>query len=140
MKDKPKTIIVSLADRKKDLRAQRAGLKEAELLVDTYGGEVDQVVVQNASRKDNSTYIGSGKVQEIKELVEVEDIDIVVINAHLKANQLFALKSIINTESSCEIWDRTQLILQIFKKHASTAEAKLQIELAELRHHGPELA
>ena len=140
MENKPKTLIIGLADRTKDLQVQRASLKEAELLVDTYGGEVDQVITQNASRKDSRIYIGTGKAQEIKQLVEAEDIDIVVINDHLKSSQLFALESIIGSEGSCKIWDRTQLILQIFKKHASTAEAKLQINLAELHHHGPELS
>jgi len=108
--------------------------------VDTYGGDVDEIITQNASHKSSSTYIGSGKVQEIKQLVEEKDIDIVVINDHLKASQLFALKQAISLDDSCKIWDRTQLILQIFKSHASTAEAKLQIKLAELTHHGPELS
>lgn len=139
IKLKPKIIIIGLVDRTKDLQAQQASLKEAEQLVETYGGDVDKVITQNASRKDRATYIGSGKVQEIKQLVEAEDIDIVVINDHLKASQLFALKSIISDQNSCQIWDRTQLILQIFKSHASTAEANLQIKFAELSHHGPEL-
>ena len=140
MIQKVKTIIISLVDRKKDLQSQQSSLKEAELLVDTYGGDLFKVITQNASHRDSSTYIGSGKVQEIKRLVEAEDINIVVINDHLKAGQLFTLEGIISVQSSCKIWDRTQLILQIFKKHASTAEAKLQIKLAELNHHGPELS
>lgn len=140
MTHKLKTLIISLIDRTKDLQAQQVSLKEAELLVDTYGGDIDKVITQNASHKNISTYIGSGKVQEIKRLVEAEDINIVVINGHLKSSQLFTLESIINVQSSCKIWDRTQLILQIFKKHASTAEAKLQIKLAELNHQGPELS
>jgi GTP-binding protein HflX len=140
MKHKPKALIIGLIDRTKDLQAQQASLKEAELLVDTYGGDVDEVITQNVSHKDSSTYIGSGKVQEVKGLVETRDIDIIVINDHLKASQIFALESVINVENACKIWDRTQLILQIFKKHASTAEARLQIKLAELNHHGPELS
>jgi len=140
MEQKLKILIISLTDRTKDLQAQQTSLKEAELLVDTYGGNVDKIITQNASHKDSSTYIGSGKVQEIKRLVEAEDINIVVINDHLKSSLLFTLESIISVQSSCKIWDRTQLILQIFKKHASTAEAKLQIKLAELNHHGPELS
>jgi len=140
MKHKLKTLIVGRIDRTKDVQIQQASLKEAELLVDTYGGEVEKVITQNVSRKKGSTYIGSGKVQQIKRLVEAENIDIVIINDHLKASQLFNLKSIISAQSSCKIWDRTQLILQIFTKHASTAEAKLQIKLAELNHHGPELS
>ncbi len=140
MKHKLKTLMIGLIDRTKDVQAQQSSLKEAELLVDTYGGDVDKVITQNASHRTSSTYIGSGKVQEIKQLVEEEDINIVVINNHLKPSQLINLKDIISAHSSCKVWDRTQLILQIFKKHASTAEAKLQIKLAELNHHGPELS
>jgi GTP-binding protein HflX len=140
MKHKLKTLMIGLIDRTKDVQAQQSSLKEAELLVDTYGGDVDKVITQNASHRTSSTYIGSGKVQEIKQLVEAEDINIVVINNHLKPSQLINLEDIISAHSSCKIWDRTQLILQIFKKHASTAEAKLQIKLAELNHHGPELS
>lgn len=140
MKHKLKTLMIGLIDRTKDVQAQQSSLKEAELLVDTYGGDVDKVITQNASHRTSSTYIGSGKVQEIKQLVEAEDINIVVINNHLKPSQLINLENIISAHSSCKIWDRTQLILQIFKKHASTAEAKLQIKLAELNHHGPELS
>ena len=140
MKHKLKTLIIGLIDRTKDVQAQQSGLKEAELLVDTYGGDVYKVITQNASHRASSTYIGSGKVQEIKQLVEAEDINIVVINNNLKPSQLIKLEDIISVHGSCKIWDRTQLILQIFKKHASTAEAKLQIKLAELNHHGPELS
>ena len=140
MKHKLKTLMIGLIDRTKDVQAQQSSLKEAELLVDTYGGDVDKVITQNASHRTSSTYIGSGKVQEIKQLVEAEDINIVVINNHLKPSQLINLENIISAHSSCKIWDRTQLILQIFKKHASTAEAKLHIKLAELNHHGPELS
>ncbi|MBN1263524.1 MAG: GTPase HflX [Candidatus Pacebacteria bacterium] len=138
--NRPKTLILSLIDRTRKLRTQQASLKEAELLVDTYGGGVWRVMTQNADHRSARTFIGSGKVKEVKQLVEEEDIEIVVVNSHLKASQLFALTNIISPQNSCKIWDRTQLILQIFKNHAVTAEAKLQIRLAELNHHGPELA
>lgn len=140
MHQKLKTIIVGLIDRTQDIQAQESSLKEAELLVDTYGGEVKRVVTQNVSHRDSKTYIGSGKIQEIKQIIEDEDIALVVLNTHIKASQLFNLDKLLNSENICKVWDRTQLILQIFKKHASTAEAKLQIKLAELNHHGPELS
>lgn len=141
MTDKPKTIIAGLIDKTENLQDQETSLLEAQLLVDTFGGTIEKVITQNASHKSGSTHIGSGKVQEVKRLIDKKDIDILVINAHLKAGQLFALGSLINDENTeCKIWDRTQLILQIFKKHATTSEAKLQIKLAELNHRGPELS
>ena len=140
MIDKPKVLIVGIVDRKKDRQIQESSLAEASLLVDTYGGEVVRVLTQNASHRSGKTYIGSGKVQEIKKLVETEGIEIVIVNASVKTSQLYNLEQAINEDGSCKVWDRTQLILQIFKKHASTSEAKLQIKLAELKHRGPEIS
>jgi len=140
MKQLPKTIIVGITDRKLDYQAQRSSLDEASLLVETYGGEVVEVLTQNTSHRDSGTFIGSGKVEEIKRLVEDKGVEIVVINSDLKTSQLYNLAKAIGVSAECEVWDRTQLILEIFKKHASTAEAKLQIKLAELHHHGPEMA
>lgn len=140
MIDKPKVIIAGLIDKTENLQDQETSLEEAQLLVDTYGATVEKIITQNASHKSGSTHIGSGKVQEVKQLIEANNIDILVVNTHLRAGQLFALASIINENTDCKIWDRTQLILQIFKKHATTSEAKLQIKLAELNHKGPELS
>lgn len=140
MIDKLRVLIVGIIDRKKDRQIQESSLAEASLLVSTYGGEVVRVLTQNASHRSGKTYIGSGKVQEIKKLVETDGIEIVIVNANVKTSQLYELGQAISEDGSCEVWDRTQLILQIFKKHASTAEAKLQIKLAELKHRGPEIS
>ena len=140
MKNLEKTINVGIVDRTLDYEAQRSSLSEARLLVETYGGEVVEVLTQNASHRDSSTFIGSGKVAEVRQIVEREKVSIVVVNSDLKTSQLYNLAREIGANQECEVWDRTQLILEIFKKHAATAEAKLQIKLAELHHHGPELA
>jgi GTP-binding protein HflX len=132
-------LLVGLIDPTVDRRQQLASLKEAELLLNTYGAQVTKVMTQNLSHLSSHTFIGAGKVQQVKEVIETQAIDIMVINHHLKAGQLFTLKEIISPAGECEIWDRTELILQIFSKHAHTAEAKLQIKLAKLQHHGPEL-
>lgn len=140
MVDKPKVLIVGIVDRKKDRQTQENSLAEVSLLVDTYGSEVIRVLTQNASHRSSKTYIGTGKVQEIKKIVETEGIEIVIVNSSVKASQLYNLKQTISEDGSCKVWDRTQLILQIFKKHASTSEANLQIKLAQLKHRGPEMS
>lgn len=140
MKDKSKAIVIGLLDHTKDTDSQKSSLDEAKSLLNVYGIMDVAIMTQNASHRDGGTYIGSGKVQELAQIVQNEDISIIVINDDLKAGQLFTIKSLIAPQDECKIWDRTQLILQIFKKHASTAEAKLQIELAELNHRGPELS
>lgn len=140
MTDKPRMLIVGIVDRKKDRQIQESSLAEASLLVSTYGGEVVRVLTQNASHRSGKTYIGSGKVQEVRELIKEMGVEIVIVNASAKTSQLYDLEQAISEDGSCKVWDRTQLILQIFKKHASTSEAKLQIKLAELKHRGPEIS
>ena len=140
MHKKPKAIVIGLIDRDENFEKQQSSLEEAGMLVETYGGDVVSILTQNASHLNGSTYIGSGKVQELASRVEEENIQIVVINTHLRAGQLHKLQQEISPDEDCSVWDRTQLILQIFKNHASTAEAKLQIKLAELNHRGPELS
>lgn len=138
--NQPQAIIIALLDPTADKQKQQASLAEAALLLDTYGAQVFKVLTQNISHQTSGTFIGVGKVEAVKELVNISGIDIVVINHHLKAGQLYALKQAICPDNECDIWDRPQLILQIFQKHAHTAEAKLQIQLALLQHHGPELS
>lgn len=140
MNPKPHALIIGLLDTSVDLTPQQASLKEAELLLETYGAKVDHVLTQNASHLNPSTVIGTGKVEEIKQLITDHNLDLVVINHHLKAGQLYTLIQSLCPDGECEVWDRTGLILQIFEKHAHTAEAKLQIELAQLEHKGPELS
>ena len=112
--------------------------EELEALVHTYGGKVYAAVSQNSTRADNATYIGSGKAEEVADKILEEKIDIVVINATIKPGQIFTLKKIFErTNPDIVVWDRSDLILQIFSKHAKTREANLQIKLAIMRHMGP---
>ena len=137
--NKPQFMIVSLVSHMQNREITKANEEEVRSLVDTYGGVAKVFVSQNASHKDGSTYIGEGKAQELAKQVLLEEIDAVVINDNLKSSQLYALRSIFEEEKqNIRIWDRTDLILHIFEKHATTTEAKLQIKLASVRHKGPE--
>lgn len=113
-------------------------LGELKSLVATYHG-VDVVdVVQHRSRPDKATFIGSGKVQELIEIVAKKKIEIVVVNAIVNSSVLFNLtQKLWTVNSKIQVWDRIDLILNIFYKHAHTIEAKLQIEVARMRHMGP---
>ncbi len=136
----PRFLLVSLISHDKDRQVVQSELDEAAALITTYGGQVIQIIVQNESHLNQSTYIGKGKTQEIVANIETNTIDVVVINDNLSASQLHTLKTIFHeVKPQLEVWDRTDLILNIFKQHASTAEAKLQIKLADVRHKGPEL-
>ncbi len=115
-------------------------LGELQSLVAAYGG-IDVVrIIQHRTRPDNNTFIGSGKVRELVEIVKRETIDCIIINSMANPTQLFNLTSTLwPVNVPIQVWDRIDLILNIFDKHAHTAEAKLQIEIARLRHMGPRI-
>lgn len=133
-------MLVGLAQPRIDKEKLLSDFEELQSLVQTYGGKVYAATVQNSTRESYATYIGTGKAQEVADTIIKEKIDIVVINANIKPGQIFTLKKIfMRGNPAILVWDRVDLILQIFSKHASTAEAKLQIKLANMRHMGPRI-
>lgn len=110
-------------------------LDELEMLADTAGAETVFKVVQDRPKVDTAFYIGKGKVEEIAELVEMNDINLVIFDADLSPNQVRNLENMINKK----IVDRSGLILDIFADHAKTKEAKTQVELAQLQYLLPRL-
>lgn len=103
----------------------------------TYACNMDvlDVVVQNLENVNNATYIGTGKVKEIKEQAKDLKADLIIFNNELSPSQLRNLQK----DLSLPILDRTGLILQIFSKRAQTKEAKLQVEVAKLQYMLPRL-
>jgi len=133
-------MLVGLVPPHEDKERTLSRFEEAESLVRTFGGNVYAAVSQNAARADHHTFIGSGKASEVAEAIERENIQVVVINDAVKPGQLYALEKIFSVKNpTILVWDRIDLILQIFSKHASTAEAKLQIRRAAMRHMGPRI-
>lgn len=114
--------------------------EELESLIKTLGGEIVERVMQKMEQPDNATVIGKGKVKEVTQLIKEHDIDVVILSIMAKPRQIHALKTAFQKENpQIEVWDRIDLILQIFDKHAATTEAKLQIELARMRYMGPRI-
>lgn len=103
----------------------------------TYACNMDvlDVVVQNLENVNNATYIGTGKVKEIKEQAKDLKADLIIFNNELSPSQLRNLQK----ELDLPILDRTGLILQIFSRRAQTKEAKLQVEVAKLQYMLPRL-
>jgi GTP-binding protein HflX len=113
---------------------------ELSQLVDTYGGEVISTVVQHRVNPYPDMYIGGGKVEWLKSEVKLKKIDIVIVNAIVKPSQLFRIEKVLwEVNTHIQVWDRIDLILNIFEKHAGSKEAKLQIELARIDHEGPRI-
>ncbi len=111
-------------------------LAELERLLDTAGGEVAATVIQNRPHPDKATYIGSGKCEEVAELVKADPtITLAVFDNELSPSQIAAVEEIVGIR----VIDRTMLILDIFALHAVTGEGKLQVEIACLRYTAPRL-
>jgi GTPase len=114
--------------------------EELESLIATLGGKIVDRVIQNLERSNNFTYIGRGKVTEVASKIKELDVDVVILNAMVKPRQVHALKlQLQKVKSDIQVWDRVDLILHIFDKHAETQEAKLQIELARMNYMGPRI-
>jgi len=113
-------------------------MQELEDLVKTYGGQAVEKSVQHRVKPHPNTYIGTGKVEWLKEQVKAQKINVVVLNDIVNSGQLFRLeKSLWEVNRQIQVWDRVDLILNIFEQHATTTEARLQIQLARIRHLGP---
>ncbi len=113
-------------------------LREAESLIHTYGGVVLLKTYQKKIAPVYRTYLGAGKLEQLKEEGQRLGANILIVNNELKPMQTYNLSELLRN-SGIEVWDRIDLILKIFQKHAETREARLEIELASLRHMGPRI-
>ena len=111
-------------------------LAELERLLDTAGGSVFAKVVQSLDHPNSKTCIGSGKLIELGELCRANDIKLVIFDMELSPAQI---KNIEDVLDGARVLDRSMLILDIFALHASSAEGKLQVELAQLKYLLPRL-
>jgi len=110
-------------------------LAEFRELVSSAGGEVAAEVMQRRARPDPATLIGAGKVEEIAGIAASTEADLVLFDHDLTPTQLRNLEAAL----PCRVLDRTQLILDIFARHARTREGQLQVELAQLEYMLPRL-
>ena len=112
-------------------------LAELARLTETDGAEVVQVVTQRLDHPIPKTYIGSGKVREVADLVAARDADVVIFDDELSPSQQFNLERAFREPT--KVIDRTALILDIFGEHARTREGRLQVQLAQLQYVLPRL-
>jgi GTPase len=112
-----------------------ASLAELAALAETAGSEVLEGMVQRRSKPDSSTYIGSGKAQELREVVLATGADTVICDGELSPAQLNALEKAVKVK----VIDRTALILDIFAQHATSREGKAQVTLAQMEYMLPRL-
>lgn len=107
-----------------------ASMEELARLVETADGEVIRSIIQGRPQADPVFYLGRGKLLEITRIVQNEDINLIVANDELNANQIGNIEAITGVKTV----DRTTVILDIFARHAVTKEGKLQVELAQQKY------
>ncbi len=132
-----RVLLAGVHTGKKDVLSDTTeeSMDELEELVKTAGGEVLCRVIQNKQDLEAGTYMGEGKLAEIKEAVELMDIDVVVFDDELSPIQLRNITDFLEVR----VIDRTILILDIFAMRAKSGEGKLQVELAQLKYRLPRL-
>ena len=110
-------------------------IDELEELARTAGAVVSARVIQKRDRPDTATYIGSGRILEVKEYCENNDVDLLIFDCELSPSQ----QRNIENETNIRVIDRTMLILDIFAARARSGEGKIQVELAQLKYSLPRL-
>lgn len=132
-----KAVFVGIIRPKDDERKVYEYLDELQFLAETAGAVGDKKFVQRVDKPDNSTYIRSGKLEEIAQYCEDNEIDYVIFDDELTGMQQRNIEKIIQKSA---VIDRTSLILEIFAQRAKTSYAKMQVELARYNYMLPRLA
>ena len=113
-----------------DDQTARPALAELARLAQTAGCDVFATLVQPRQKPDPKTFLGKGKIAEAAQLVTANELDLIIADDELTPGQIAAIEA----AAGCKVIDRTTLILDIFARHASTREGKLQVELAQQRY------
>ena len=129
------TVLVGIVTQAQGVEKSKDYLDELDFLTITAGGKVVKRFVQKMNMPNPKTFIGSGKILEIKEFILVNDINTVIFDDELSPTQERNISKIFN----CKVLDRTNLILDIFAQRATTSYAKTQVELAQCQYLLPRL-
>lgn len=132
-KQAEKVILVAVSD--KDAERALLSLKELEALAETAGARVEEFFLQTREHPHPGTYLGSGKLEELKERIREREADGIICDDELTPAQMRNMTDILNTK----VMDRTILILDIFAGRAASAEGRIQVELAQLRYRATRL-
>ena len=129
-------ILVGVAKKGNDNGECEKSLAELERLLDTAGGKTFAKMIQSKESENPKTCIGSGKLEELRDLCRDNDISLVVFDTELSPAQIRNIEDVLE---NVDVIDRSMLILDIFALHATSAEGKLQVELAQLKYTAPRL-
>jgi len=131
----PIAVLIGVINKKQNEALAYEYLDELAFLASTYGVETKKLFTQKLEKADKATFIGKGKLSEVKTYIVENKIDIVIFDDELTPSQQRNLEK----ELGVKILDRTTLILEIFSQRAQTAHAKTQVELAQMQYLLPRL-
>ncbi len=134
-KTQERVVLIGLVHQEQSLDKTTEYLDELEFLASTADMRTEYKFVQKLSKPDPRTYIGSGKMTEVKDWVQEEEIDVIIFDDELSPSQLRNIEKIFEKK----VMDRSDLILEIFASRARTAHAKAQVELARSQYLLPRL-
>ncbi len=138
-----KCVLIMVIDPHESHRFPKIKQKKMHELIEltkTFGAQIVETAIQQRTTPHPATYIGGGKVEWLKKVVEEHHIDLVILGNVAKAGQIFRLEQTLwPINPKIQVLDRVSLILKIFELHANTLEAKLQIQLATIQHIGPRI-
>ena len=133
--DYEKAVLIGLITQKQNTDKSNEYLDELEFLTYTAGGEVLKRFVQKMECPNSKTFLGTGKIEEVREYIEKHEVGLVVFDDELSPAQQRNIEKILE----CKILDRTNLILDIFAQRAQTSYARTQVELAQYQYLLPRL-
>lgn len=128
-------VLIAVCTQQQNREKTEEYLDELAFLIETAGGIPVARFIQPLDHPNSVTYLGSGKIEEVREYIKAENITMAVFDDELSPTQLRNIEK----ELECKILDRTNLILDIFAKNARTAHAKTQVELAQYQYMLPRL-
>lgn len=131
----PAAVLIGVINKKQNEDLAKEYLEELAFLAETYGVETKKTFTQKLEKPDKATFIGKGKLSDVKTFVKENNISVVIFDDELSPSQQRNLEK----ELGKKILDRTNLILEIFSQRAQTAHAKTQVELAKCQYLLPRL-
>jgi GTP-binding protein HflX len=133
--ERERCILIGIVNRDQDEEKSREYLEELRFLADTAGADTVHMFTQKLSQSNSRTFLGSGKMEDIKGFVKAENIDMIIFDDELTPSQLKNIEALMEVK----VMDRTNLILDIFAARAQTSYARTQVELAQYQYLLPRL-
>ena len=130
-----KAVLVAVMQQDQTEQQVNEYLDELAFLAETAGAITQRKFVQKLAHPDSKTFIGKGKLEEIKQYIQGKDVRVVIFDDELSGSQITNIEKVLD----CKTIDRSDLILDIFARRAKTAQARLQVELAQYQYLLPRL-